>query len=593
MQPNTTNNNTNNKEGILPRGDIPFGVLNAPIEEFLKFFHKHLLWEVYIDNERNFVFQNQEDCTEAQQNIASYLQKAFFETEEDLKNIDNWNLYYISMLEFWYCRYLHEDFIKNVKWDTQKELFYLDIYFSLIMGISHYGRIYNYFPYSDELSILFLDFLELVKKYHEAIKEKEDFIRNLIDIINLGYHKKIFVFQQSAVLQLYELSIVMKFDSYNIDTLFGFYDILADLMWVAIRTFHEKKWRSAPSTLQEQLAEYIWMENKSNRFILENYLWDIVNKKTKIEKEFVLNSSEEFLKNREEHINTLKSNIIWQDNVIDAIYPLLLKNFIWLNKRPTSLLFAWESGVWKTQLAIELAHLMGIEPLIINMWNLEHSSGLSMLLGSAPGYIDSNKITMLEEYENYINQAAKESDKWVVPVIVFDEIEKASKVIYNMWLELLDRGTITLLKWVTLDFSDAIIIMTSNLWVKKDSSIWFEIEKSSDEKQELELHHYNTEIKKHLSPEILNRIEKIIVFNSLKDDDYIKIRSHLVKKIVTEQWENNPILQKALWEKGENIDSLISKILQEITEENQDVKNIRLNERQVEDKILDYILTLY
>lgn len=592
---NSTNNTTQNidqsNKGI-PRWDIPFGVLQAPIEEFWKFYHMHFFWDVYIDEKLNrFVFKSEENETDIQKEISSYFYKNFFSTEELRWNPDTWNLYYISMMELNYWKFLREEFLKNK--DPKIEINYFYIYFNFLMGISHYKMAYNYYEYSQNLSDIFLDFIMLLKKYYHVLEDRETLVRNFINMFNYSFYKKICVLSQKAVIEVYDISVILEFDKYEIETLPEFYYNLEEVLRIAIRTFHEPKWKKKYITLNEQLNDYINIDNKTNKHILENYIKDVTEKRKTIER----SDSESILVKREEILSSLKSNIIWQDKVIDTIYPLFLKTYIWLNKRPTSLLFAGDSWVGKTQLWIEIANIMGIEPLIINMGNLEHSSGMSMLLWSPPGYMDSNTPTILEDYANYIYEKTREWNKTILPVLIFDEIEKANNKIYNLWLELLDRGTITLLKWVTIDFSDAIIILTSNLWSKRDTEIWFTIERTEDEEQEIIDRHYDSEIRWNLPIEIVNRLERIVVFNSLTTDDYKKIRDNIVKKTVVNLAENNALLQKVLWEKKENVDNLISKIMQEISEEfkdvDTDIKNIRLSERYVEDKILNYILTMY
>lgn len=292
-----------------------------------------------------------------------------------------------------------------------------------------------------------------------------------------------------------------------------------------------------------------------------------------------------FLTEKKNILNTLRENIVGQNHVIDKMMPLIGKLCLGINKRPVSTLFCWKSWVGKTQLATEIASLMDSEICLINMGNMEHSMSMNMLLGSPPWYINSWSPTIIE---NYLERLKSKQNN-VFPIIVFDEIEKAAPEVYNIWLELLDRGTLTLLNWTVIDLNDALIIMTSNLWVEENKpKIGFQSPTEEEQKEEEE-HNYNKAIENHISPEILNRIEEIIIFNSLSETDYYKIKALAIKKMVEKTLENNSFFKKVVWEKTINdIVNIVSTELSSLT-----TTNIRKIERAVEDSILKLIFQSY
>ena len=293
----------------------------------------------------------------------------------------------------------------------------------------------------------------------------------------------------------------------------------------------------------------------------------------------------ELYKNRETIKNNLKSSIIGQDNIIDKITDIYLpKLFLGINKRPISIIFAWDSWLWKTELWKQLWIQLGHKSLHIPMGNYQQEHMDTWILWAPPSYVWYGEPTILEKYLDECDE------QWKIPVIIFDEIEKWHPSLQNMYLEIFDEWKITFLSWKVKDLSKAVIIMTSNLGINdiNKKSIWFGVESDEDNQQELN----ETTIKKAVSTffkkEILNRISDICVFNTLSKWNISDIIDNTIKWKI-ENIENNSIIKKIF---GQNFNKIsISKIKKELKKEVElnNIENIRKIEHLAEKIILDIL----
>ncbi len=235
------------------------------------------------------------------------------------------------------------------------------------------------------------------------------------------------------------------------------------------------------------------------------------------------------------HMNDeLKNFIIGQDDAIEKLTRATQRARTGLkdpNRPIGSFMFLGPTGVGKTELAKVLAEYLfsNNESLIkIDMSEYIERYNVSRLIGSPPGYVG---------YEEG-GQLTEQVRRKPYSVVLFDEIEKAHRDVYNVLLQILDEGRITDSLGRTIDFRNTIIIMTSNIGTSaiSSSSIGF-----STENKETKQDHYvdiMAEVKKYFIPEFLNRIDEIIVFNSLAKDDLHQImeiqltdlRENLLKK---------------------------------------------------------------
>lgn len=215
---------------------------------------------------------------------------------------------------------------------------------------------------------------------------------------------------------------------------------------------------------------------------------------------------------------TLKGSVIGQDDAIEKICKSIKRNKVGLgnsNKVIFSGLLAGPTGVGKTLLAKKLAEYMyGDEKALIRFDMSEYSekSSVSKLIGASAGYIG-------HENGGVLTEAVKNKP---YSVVVFDEIEKANEEIYNLFLQMLDEGTITDNVGNHINFKNVIVLMTSNVGATAAdefaNGVGFIENKEERNKSILD-----KELKKTFKPEFLNRLDKIIYFNHLTDENYSSI----------------------------------------------------------------------
>ena len=220
---------------------------------------------------------------------------------------------------------------------------------------------------------------------------------------------------------------------------------------------------------------------------------------------------------------SINSKVIGQEKAIDTIYQISkrIRAGFKDNNRPVSLLFVGPTGVGKTLLAKEFSkQMIGENNLItIDMSEYKEEHTISKIIGSPPGYVGySNKTTVLEEIKNK-----------PYSVILIDEIEKAHPSVLNLLLQILDEGKIKDSRGNVVRFDHNIIIMTSNIGFHK-SNIGF---KNSQEDI------VNSKLKEILSPEIINRIDEVIIFNKLNYENIYEIVNSKIKEAKEKFKERN------------------------------------------------------
>jgi ATP-dependent Clp protease ATP-binding subunit ClpC len=271
-------------------------------------------------------------------------------------------------------------------------------------------------------------------------------------------------------------------------------------------------------------------------------------------------SSIEDLENLRIHFNT---NIVGQDEAIDALINAMKLMASGLTKH-SSFLFVGPTGVGKTQIAKILGEKFSGNFFKVNCAEYSHGHEYAKLIGSPPGFIGHSEKSLLGE-------KAEQSNRWV---FLFDEIEKAHHKLYDFLLSLLDDGTCTDNLGQVLDFSQSIFIFTSNQGVTEINKepMGFDRKKTNDEKISSEI--IRKSIKRHFSPEFLNRIDDIVVFHALSKED--------VKKIAKLQLEALPI---------KPTDSLVEFVAEGGYSQEYGARNIaRFIKNNVSGKIADAIL---
>ena len=208
----------------------------------------------------------------------------------------------------------------------------------------------------------------------------------------------------------------------------------------------------------------------------------------------------------------LKNSVIGQNHVLtDVIKLTRMVLFGFRKNKPYSFLFLGPTGVGKTLFVKRYAELLyGKDSFIrIDMSEYKEESSISKLLGSAPGYVgyDDNNL-VFDKVRNHPHS-----------IILLDEVEKASKSVVRLFLQILDEGVIHDSLGREIDFNNSIIFMTSNLGMTSNS-IGFN---SNDS--------YKQNLRDFFSIEFLNRIDKICIFNSMNDRHIKKIVCSELEKI--------------------------------------------------------------
>ena len=217
----------------------------------------------------------------------------------------------------------------------------------------------------------------------------------------------------------------------------------------------------------------------------------------------------------------LHKRVIGQEEAVNAVSRAIRRNRAGLQneKRPPSFIFVGPTGVGKTELAKSLAYEMfGSEDSIIRIDMSEYmeSHSTSKLIGAPPGYVgydDAGQLTEKVKRKPY-------------SIILLDEIEKAHPDVFNILLQVLDDGKLTDSQGNTVSFANTIIIMTSNAGSNLNTnSIGFG-------KQTVDKNKIEDSLKDVFRPEFLNRIDEIILFNSLNKDELLQIVDLMLKDTI-------------------------------------------------------------
>ena len=227
---------------------------------------------------------------------------------------------------------------------------------------------------------------------------------------------------------------------------------------------------------------------------------------------------------------SLQQDVIGQEEAVTKIAKAIRRNRLGIkdpNKPIGSFIFLGSTGVGKTHLAKQLAKQIfgSVDNLIrVDMSEYQEKHTISRLIGSPPGYVG---------YEEG-GQLTEQVKNKPYSVILFDEVEKANKEIFHTLLQMLDEGHLTDSLGRKINFKNCLIIMTSNIGVKKlqdfGTGIGFSSNSYSNEEQKKEI--LKKEMKNYFSPEFLNRIDDTIVFNSLNEDSIKQIVNIELTKLI-------------------------------------------------------------
>ena len=282
--------------------------------------------------------------------------------------------------------------------------------------------------------------------------------------------------------------------------------------------------------LEKEKRKFEEDQIKNKKIIEPELVLNVVSSMTKIPVTKLSTDDKESLKNLEQE---LQKNVVGQNEAVKKIARAMRRNRIGIkdpNKPIGSFIFLGSTGVGKTHLAKQLAkQVFGSSDALIrvDMSEYQEKHTVSRLIGAPPGYVGYNEGGQLTE----------QVKNKPYSVILFDEVEKANKDIFHTLLQMLDEGHLTDSLGRKINFKNTLIIMTSNIGVKKlqdfGTGIGFGGSSYSNEEHKKEI--LKKEMKNYFSPEFLNRIDDTIIFNSLDQDSVSKIVSielqNLIKRL--------------------------------------------------------------
>lgn len=271
-------------------------------------------------------------------------------------------------------------------------------------------------------------------------------------------------------------------------------------------------------TLEASLPEI--KQLASDNQVLDDDLAKVINLWTGVPVQKIQMGDLKNLKNMEIEI---KSKIIGQDEAVDALCKAIRRNRVQISarRRPASFIFVGPTGVGKTELVKQLSYQLFSTPetlIRLDMSEFMEKHSVSRIIGSPPGYVGYDEAGQLTEKVR----------RKPYSVILFDEIEKSHPDVMNILLQILDEGHITDAHGRNVSFENTVIVMTSNAGSShKDTTLGFAKSKDDVSKERA-----LKALEQFLKPEFIGRVDEIIVFNALSEDDFVKIASLMLDELV-------------------------------------------------------------
>ncbi len=254
-------------------------------------------------------------------------------------------------------------------------------------------------------------------------------------------------------------------------------------------------------------AQRILPKSRQKKVIGNKEIEDIIAKIARIPPKNISSDDRNALKTLE---RDLKAVVFGQDKAIEALSSAvkMARSGLGQNNKPIgSFLFSGPTGVGKTEVAKQLAYIMGIELIRFDMSEYMERHAVSRLIGAPPGYVGFEQGGLLTEAIT----------KHPYCVLLLDEIEKAHPDIFNILLQVMDNGTLTDNNGRKADFRNVTIIMTTNAGAESlsKSSMGFTTSKQTGDEQ--------ADIKRLFTPEFRNRLDAIVSFSALSTDIILRV----------------------------------------------------------------------
>jgi ATP-dependent Clp protease ATP-binding subunit ClpC len=383
----------------------------------------------------------------------------------------------------------------------------------ILSNIRHKYEEHHSVSYSDEV-------IDIIVKLADRYIMDRYFPDKAVDILDeVGSYKHLTNMKIPQKIKLLEEKLVQKENAKRKAVSRQLYEVAA-------------KERDACLTLKERIKQdlAIWKEQMAvNQLeITEDDVLKVVSKSTGVPIEKISDKENKNLLGLNKH---LSSKVIGQEDAVNKIAVTVQRNRVGIRKRNRTMgnfIFLGPTGVGKTQLAKELTeYLFNSEDSLIRVDMSEYMEphSISKLIGAPPGYVGF-------EGGGFLTEQVKRKPH---SVILFDEIEKAHPEVFNVLLQMLDDGQLTDSLGRTVDFRNCLIILTSNTGSRKlqdfGQGIGFESSTKMVNQAEEEKTILRKALKNKFSPEFLNRIDEIVVFNRLTEDNVMDILTKECKEL--------------------------------------------------------------